>query len=83
MAPHPTRVSQPRRDRTIPAQLASLSDRLEAAEYQQRQLKNTVAALGSEIGVSVGCPCGRCNESYTLIKAGSMYCPRCGYRESL
>ncbi|MDF9746957.1 hypothetical protein [Natrinema salsiterrestre] len=83
MTPRPTRVSHPRRERDTAVQLAVLSDRLEAAERRQRQLQNTIAAIGREAGVSVGCLCGHCEESYTLIKNGDMYCPRCGHRRSL
>ncbi|PCR89728.1 hypothetical protein CP557_03765 [Natrinema ejinorense] len=83
MTPRPTRVSGPRRDRATPVELAVLNDRLEAAERRQRQLQNTVAALGREVGVSVGCLCGHCDESFTLVKAGRMYCPKCGHGQSL
>ncbi|WP_226006779.1 hypothetical protein [Natrinema salinisoli] len=83
MTPRPTRVSRPLRERDTASQLAALSDRLEAAERRQRQLQNTIAAVGREAGVSVGCLCGHCEESFTLIKAGSMFCPRCGHRRSL
>ncbi|MDS0477775.1 hypothetical protein [Natrinema sp. 1APR25-10V2] len=68
-----------KRDRVLRAQLADLNERLEASEQRHRQLHNTVTALGREVGVSVGSPCGHCNESYMLIKRGCMYCPRCGH----
>ncbi|WP_254764293.1 hypothetical protein [Natrinema marinum] len=80
MIPRSPASSESKRDRALRAQLAAISERLEATERQQQQLKNTITALGREVGVSVGCPCGRCNESYMLIKQGSMYCPRCGHR---
>ncbi|SEP90402.1 hypothetical protein [Natrinema salaciae] len=83
MTPRPARIPNPRHDRTLSAELASFRSRLEAAERRQTQLRNTVAAIGREAGVSVGCPCGHCDESYTLIKDGTMYCPRCGHRQSL
>lgn len=85
MTYRPSRVSQPRprRERPIAAQLAALNERLEVAERQHRQLRNTVSALGRELGATVGSPCVHCEESYLLIKDGSMSCPRCGYRESL
>lgn len=78
-----TGVSDPRRDRAMSAQLAALEDRLEAVERQQRLLRTTVAGFAREVGCSLGCQCGRCDESYTLVRDGCMYCPRCGYRESL
>ncbi|AFO56469.1 MULTISPECIES: hypothetical protein [unclassified Natrinema] len=65
------------------ARLATLEDRLEAAEYQQRLLRTTVAGLAREIGCSLGCQCSRCERSYTFVKDGSMYCPRCGDRDPL
>ncbi|WP_226479590.1 hypothetical protein [Natrinema amylolyticum] len=83
MTPRPARVPSPRRDRQISAELTALSDRLEATERHQRQLENTIAALAREVGLSMGCLCGHCDESYTLIRSGTMYCPRCGHRQSL
>lgn len=78
-----TRPPKHQHSHSVSAQLAVFNDRLEATERRQRQLENTMAALGREVGVSIGCPCARCEESYTLIKAGSMYCPRCGHQQSL
>jgi exosome complex RNA-binding protein Csl4 len=63
--------------------LADLRDRIDAAERRQRRLRNTVAALGREVGVSLGCPCSRCDECYLLVADGRMYCPRCGHLESV
>lgn len=83
MTPRPARVPTSRRDRLTAAELAALDDRLEATERRQRQLQNTLAALARETGLSMGCVCGYCDESYTLIKDGTMYCPRCGHRHSL
>ncbi|WP_222918539.1 hypothetical protein [Natrinema sp. SYSU A 869] len=83
MTPRPARVPSPRRDRQISAELAALSDRLEKTERHHRQLQNTVAELAREIGLSMGCLCDRCDESYTFIRNGTMYCPRCGHRQSL
>ena len=82
MTPRSTRVSDHRRERTT-AQLAVLADRLKATEQRQQHLQNTLAGLAREVGVSVGCVCGHCDESHTLIKDGTMYCPRCGYRRSV
>lgn len=83
MTPRSTRVPRPRREPDPSDQLAVLADRLEATERRQQQLQNTVAALAREVGVSVGGLCGHCGESHTLIKDGSMYCPRCGHLRSL
>ncbi|OAQ52537.1 hypothetical protein HTG_13010 [Natrinema mahii] len=83
MTPRHTGVSESRRDRAMAAQLAALEERLEAAERQQRLLRTTVAGLAREVGRSLGCQCSRCDESYTLVRDGCMYCPRCGFQESL
>ncbi|ELY86401.1 hypothetical protein [Natrinema altunense] len=83
MTPRHTGVSESRRDRETAARLATLEDRLEAAERQQRLLRTTVAGLVREVGCSLGCQCSRCEGSYTFVKDGSMYCPRCGDREPL
>jgi len=83
MPPRHTGVSEPRSDRATSAQLAALEQRLEAVERQQRLLRTTVAGFARESGCSLGCQCSRCDESYTLVRDGCMYCPRCGYRESL
>ncbi|WP_408958375.1 hypothetical protein [Natrinema sp. 74] len=83
MIPRSSSSAGSKRDRAIRAQLAALGERLEESEQRHRQLHNTVAALGREVGVSVGAPCSRCAESHTLIADGYMYCPRCGHRRSL
>ena len=83
MIHRPTRRPEPVHDRTVRGQLARLTDRLEVAERRHLQLRNTVSALGREVGVSVGSPCDHCDESYMLIRDGEMYCPRCGHRHSL
>nr|WP_238705341.1 hypothetical protein [Natrinema pallidum] len=83
MTPRQTDASASRRDRTMAAQVAALENRLEGAEYQQRLLRTTVAGLAREVGCSLGCQCSRCEGSYTFVKDGSMYCPRCGDREPL
>lgn len=69
--------------RTLVSRLETLADRLEATENRQRQLERTVAALARDAGLSVGCPCVRCNRSNMIIKPGSMYCPECGYSQSI
>lgn len=71
------------RKQSLSTQIAALSDRLEATERRQHQLHNATAALAREVGVSIGCVCSHCDESYTLIRAGQMYCPRCGHQQSL
>ncbi len=83
MTPRHTGVSESRRDRAMAARLATLEERLEAAERQQRLFRTTVAGLAREVGCSLGCQCSRCDGSYTLVRDGCMYCPRCGFRESL
>ncbi|WP_265109455.1 hypothetical protein [Halosolutus halophilus] len=82
MSPRSTLGSK-RRHQPLLAEVAALTDRIEALEQQQQQLKRTVEAVSREAGVSIGCPCVRCQRSYTIVKGGSMSCPACGFRESL
>ncbi|WP_187432870.1 hypothetical protein [Natronococcus pandeyae] len=63
--------------------LETLATRLEAAETRQQQLERTVAGLARESGLSVGSPCTRCDRSNILMKSGFMYCPECGYKQSI
>lgn len=83
MTPRHTGVSESRRDRALSAQLTALEGRLEATERQQRLLRTTIGGLAREVGCSLGCQCNRCDESYMLVREGTMHCPHCGYRESL
>ncbi|WP_306055133.1 hypothetical protein [Natronococcus wangiae] len=69
--------------RALLARLESLAARLEAAERHQQQLERTVAALARETGLSVGCPCTHCSRSNMLMKPGLLYCPECGYKQSI
>jgi hypothetical protein len=69
--------------RALAAQFKALDRRIEAAETRQHQLERTIAALAREAGLAVGCPCAKCARSYTLVKSGLVYCPECGYRQSI
>lgn len=63
--------------------LETLTARLEAAETRQQQLERTVAGLARETGLSVGSTCTHCDRSSILMKSGFMYCPECGYKQSI
>lgn len=81
---HPRSTHGPkRRHQPTLAEVAVLTDRLDAIEHRQRQLKRTMQALAHEAGVSIGCPCTHCQQCYMLVKKGSLSCPACGYSESL
>lgn len=82
MSPRTTHGPKRRHQPTV-AEVATLTERLDEIENRQGLLKRTVEAVAREAGVSIGCPCTRCQRCYMLVKNGSLYCPACGCRESL
>lgn len=82
MSPRHTFDPEQRYQPTIP-DVTELVDRLDAVERQQRQLKRAIDAVARQSGVSIGCPCTRCEQSYLLVADGRLSCPACGYSESL
>lgn len=83
MTPRSSFRSDAQYQRALVSQVESLSTRVESTENRQRQLEKTVAALAQETGISVGSPCVRCNRCHMLTKRGLMYCPECGYKQSI
>ncbi len=82
MSPRSTIGPEQRQQPTL-AEVAALADRLDVIERHQEQLKRTLRAIARESGVSIGCPCNRCQQCHMLVKHGSLSCPVCGYQESL
>ncbi len=72
---HARRTSQPDLERIVA--------RLETAEQRLVQVQNTLDGVAREAGVSIGCPCSRCDRSYLLVKGGALSCPLCGYTWSM
>ncbi|ELY46196.1 hypothetical protein C496_01476 [Natronorubrum tibetense GA33] len=72
----------PRLERTV-SELRDVTARLERIETRLPLLENTLRAVAREAGVSIGCPCDRCERSYLLIANGMMTCPTCGYQQSI
>lgn len=64
-------------------ELLELGDRLERVESRVALLETTLRGVARETGVSIGCPCDRCDRSYLLVSDGLMRCPSCGYRQSI
>ncbi|WP_436343777.1 hypothetical protein [Natronorubrum sp. FCH18a] len=79
--PHPADATA-RLERTE-SQLRDVTARLERVESRLPLLENTVRAIARQAGVSVGCPCTRCERSYLLVADGMMTCPTCGYQQSI
>ncbi|UTF54372.1 hypothetical protein [Natronosalvus rutilus] len=63
--------------------LEAVIARLEATERRQRLLEGTVSGLARELGASIAGSCGRCEQSYFLVRSDALYCPACGYRRAL
>lgn len=82
MIPRPSRAKLADQ-RAVIDRLEATTKRVETLEDRHRQLERTVAAVARETGLSLGCPCTRCNRSYTLTESGVVYCPECGYRRTL
>ena len=72
-----------RRQRSPVDRLAKLERRLEETDRRVLLLHNTLRGVAREAGVSIGCPCDRCERSYLLVSDGLLVCPQCGYQQSI
>lgn len=64
------------------ARLLTVTERLDRAESRLQLLDNTLHGVARTAGVSIGCPCNRCERSYLLVEDGMMTCPVCGFQQS-
>lgn len=69
--------------RGLSEEIESLREQLSKVEEEQALLRNALFGLARESDLSVGGPCSKCGESYTLIKHGLMSCPSCRNRTAI
>lgn len=77
-----TSRTRPSRER-LAAQLQDVARRLERTERRLAMLEKATDGLARHSGISIGCPCTRCERSYLLCDGGTFSCPVCGYSQSI
>lgn len=67
-------------ERPLQEQLTQVRNQQEELEHRLEMLENTLQAVATQDGNSIGGECQECNQCLLVIQNGVMDCPKCGHQ---